>query len=223
MDYYSEKLSGERLRRCYEVASPRVKAFLEAEIDFAYRRIEPGDLVLDLGCGYGRLLPRLEARAGRVVGIDSSLGSLRQARDEAAEGNGRWLAAMNAVRLGFPDGCFDAVLCLQNGISAFHEDPLALIAEALRVTASPGRVLFSSYAEAFWEQRLAWFEIQADHGLVGEIDRARTGNGVIVGKDGFTATTARPEDFERWAGALGVAPELTEVDGSSLFCELVVE
>ena len=223
MDYYSEKLSSERLRRCYAVASPRVKRFLEAEIDFACDRIAPGDRVLDLGCGYGRLIPRLAAGAGRVVGIDSSLESLRLARENAGAEGERRLAVMNAVRLGFPNGSFDAVLCLQNGISAFHEDPLALLAEALRVTASRGKVLFSSYAEAFWEHRLAWFETQANHGLLGEIDRERTGNGVIVGKDGFTATTARPEDFERWSRALDVIPVLTEVDGSSLFCELAVE
>ena len=31
--YYADNLSGSRLQRCYDVASPRVKRYLEAEIE----------------------------------------------------------------------------------------------------------------------------------------------------------------------------------------------
>jgi hypothetical protein len=36
-------------------------------------------------------------------------------------------------------------------------------------------MLFSTYCERFWEERLKWFEIQAQHGLIGEIDYHATG------------------------------------------------
>jgi hypothetical protein len=45
---------------------------------------------------------------------------------------------------------------------------------------------------------------------------------VIVCKDGFRATTADRTTFEKLAAGLGVTPRITEVDGSSLFCESVV-
>ena len=57
--YYSAKLSGERLQQCYELASARVKQYLEAEIDFVLSRLRPNDSVLELGCGYGRVAFRL--------------------------------------------------------------------------------------------------------------------------------------------------------------------
>ncbi|MEW6073689.1 MAG: class I SAM-dependent methyltransferase [Planctomycetota bacterium] len=219
--YYSTALQAERLRRCYEVAPPRVRRYLAAEVEYAAREIGPGERVLDLGCGYGRLLGAFATRGARVLGIDTSLASLCLARP-AARVHGAALARMDAARLALAPGAFDVVLALQNGVSAFHADPSTLLREAVRVAAPGGRVLFSTYAAAFWPERLAWFEIQAAHGLVGEIDRARTGDGVIVCRDGFTASTARPEDFRAWAAELGLACELAEVDGSSLFCTIRV-
>ena len=83
-------------------------------------------------------------------------------------------------------------------------------------------VLFSSYSHRFWVERLKWFEIQAKEGLIGEIDYHATGNGVIVCKDGFRATTVDAGRFRSLAAALGLVPNIIEVDGSSLFCELAL-
>jgi 2-polyprenyl-6-hydroxyphenyl methylase/3-demethylubiquinone-9 3-methyltransferase len=128
---------------------------------------------------------------------------------------------MDAVSMAFADRSFDLTICIQNGISAFHVDREKLFAEAVRVTRRGGSVLFSSYAESFWDDRLEWFEVQAAHGLVGEIDRGATGSGVIVCKDGFRATTVSGDDFRALAARLGLTPTIAEVDRSSLFCEVV--
>lgn len=93
------------------------------------------------------------------------------------------LATMDATHLGLRDQAFDLTICIQNGISAFGADQQEFFAEALRVTRSGGVVLFSSYSDRFWEERLKWFEIQAKHELIGEIDYHATGNGVIACKE----------------------------------------
>jgi 2-polyprenyl-6-hydroxyphenyl methylase/3-demethylubiquinone-9 3-methyltransferase len=67
------------------------------------------------------------------------------------------LFEMNAIELGFGDRQFDMVICIQNGISAFKVDQQKLIKEAMRVTRSGKTILFSSYSERFWEDRLEWF------------------------------------------------------------------
>lgn len=221
-DYYAEKLSAERLRRVYEVASPRVRQYLESEIAFALERIASSDTVLELGCGYGRVLKRLAKTAAITAGIDTSHASLIMARVMMPPDAICHLSVMNAVELGFHDRLFDTVVCVQNGISAFGVDRHRLIREALRVTRRGGKGLFSTYSARFWEDRLAWFHAQADHGLIGEIDEEATGDGIIVCKDGFRATTVGPEEFRSLASDLGVAPEITEVDDSSLFCEIRV-
>jgi 2-polyprenyl-6-hydroxyphenyl methylase/3-demethylubiquinone-9 3-methyltransferase len=80
----------------------------------------------------------------------------------------------------------------------------------------------SSYAERFWSDRLEWFEAQAAAGLIGPIDHAATRDGVIMCKDGFKATTMRPRDFAELAARLDLDAAITEVDESSLFCEIAV-
>jgi SAM-dependent methyltransferase len=220
MGYYSEKLSGERLRRCYELAPPRVQRYLQAEIDFVLRYVRPSFRVLELGCGYGRVLAQLADRAAVVLGIDTSLDSLRLARREL--GGKCRLAGMDAVALALADGTFDLVICVQNGIAAFGVDKRKLIEEAIRVTRPGGTVLFSTYSEKFWDHRLAWFRIQASHGLIGELDPLATGDGVIACKDGFRAETVSPEGLQSLLPGRHRPPRITEVDASSLFCEITV-
>jgi 2-polyprenyl-6-hydroxyphenyl methylase/3-demethylubiquinone-9 3-methyltransferase len=220
-DYYADKLSAERLKRCYELASPRVRQYLEAEIDFVLEKIRPSDIVLELGCGYGRVLARLAKKAHRVTGIDTSLASLLLAHDELRRFSNCHLAVMDAIQIGFCDKVFDVVICIQNGISAFHVNQKELIRESIRVAKPSGIVLFSSYSEKFWNARLEWFERQSEAGLLGEIDYAKTRDGVIVCKDGFTATTVRPDEFLSLTADVNAEVRITEVDESSLFCEIV--
>ena len=219
--YYAEKLAAQRLQKCYEIAPPRTRQYLRAEMDFVLSRIKPGDIVLDLGCGYGRTLPQLAAKAGFVVGIDNSPSSLDLAECLSKDIANATVKEMDAANLRFADDVFDAVVCIQNGISAFQADQKTLFAEALRVCRPGGTVFFSTYAEKFWLHRLEWFRLQAAAGLLGEIDEEKTGGGVIVCRDGFSAGTVSPEDFRRLAAGFPAAATLIEVDGSSLFCILL--
>ncbi len=218
--YYIEKLAGERLKKCYEIASPRVRQYLKAEVDFVLGSVGPADLVLDLGCGYGRVIPQLARRAGFVTGIDNSHSSLLVAKEFLRDIPNLQLLEMDAVNLAFLDNSFDVVICIQNGISAFQVDSRQLIRQSLRVAKSGSPVLFSTYSEEFWPHRLEWFKRQAEEGLLGEIDYQKTGNGVIVCKDGFKATTVSPKDFLALAAGLDVELQLIEVDESSLFCKM---
>ena len=221
-DYYVTGLSGARLRRCYEVAPPRVQQYLAAELDFVLENIAPNDHVLELGCGYGRVLTGLLTKASYVVGIDTARGSLLLARALLTDPSTCGLAQMDATSLGIRDQQLDLVVCVQNGISAFGVDPQLVVTEAIRVARIGGKVLLSTYLDQFWDHRLEWFEIQAEHGLVGKIDYDATGNGVIVCQDGFRAGALAPEAFASLIARHDVTSRIIEVDGSSLVCELVV-
>jgi len=218
--YYADRLSGKRLQRCYEIASERVCQYLEAEIVHALGRIRRTDEVLELGCGYGRIARRLAEVATRVVGVDTARGSLELARRLWQETDRCEFLCMDAIDLRFPDGSFDAVLCLQNGICAFGVDQVRLVQEASRVTREGGIVLLSSYSDKFWPDRLAWFEAQAKEGLVGHVDRAASRGGVIVCRDGFRAGRLTPDDFHTLCSKIGLDARVCEVDESCVFCEI---
>jgi 2-polyprenyl-6-hydroxyphenyl methylase/3-demethylubiquinone-9 3-methyltransferase len=220
VSYYVKSLSSNRLQSVYETAPSRIKQYLNAEIEFVLSKIKPGDKILELGCGYGRVLKALADKAGLVVGIDISMDTLLFAVRKTRVSKFLSLSAMDAACLGIKNQSFDAVICVQNGISALHLDPKILVAESFRILSSGGRLLFSSYSENFWEERLNWFRFQADMGLIGKIDENRSRDGKIICEDGFTATTFSSEDFFNLFSEFNKIPKLTEVDRSSLFCEV---
>ena len=220
--YYVEKLAGERLRRCYEIASPRVRQYLEAEIHFVLQHLDSTNSVLELGCGYGRVAFQLAEAAKLVVGIDTAAGSLELARQLSGPDSRCEFLVMDALDLTFDDAEFDKVVCIQNGICAFGVDQELLLRQALRVVKPGGRLFFSTYSERFWDDRLQWFEAQAAEGLLGEIDYAKTGNGEIVCRDGFRSGYMSPEELRSFGAKSGLDPRISEVDGSSVFCEIVM-
>jgi len=218
-NYYVASLAGERLKRCYQLAPPRVRGYLEAELQYVLAAVDRSCRVLELGCGYGRALACLAERAGIAVGVDLSRESLALARRDHVPGH---LVQMDALALGLSAAAFDIVICLQNGASAVGGNPARLMAEAVRVARPGGQVFVASYAERFWQDRLEWFELQAAHGLIGKIDHSLTGSGTIVCQDGFRATTVTPSEFHTLAADLGRTAQVVEVDGSSVICQIRV-
>jgi len=217
-DYYSEKLSAEKLRKVYACAPPRVRQYLQAEIDFVLEHISEGDAVLELGCGYGRVLEPIARKAGFVCGVDTSFDSLRMATEKFKDTDRVHLAQTDAAAMGLADRRFDLVFCIQNGISAFHTDPFELVSESIRVTKKGGTVLFSSYFARFWPDRLDWFLTQSELGLVDELDPDKTAEGVIVCKDGFSAGTFTQVKFIQLMSHFNYPFHIQEIDQSSLFC-----
>ncbi len=221
-NYYSNLLNSNKLQKCYEVAPLRVKQFLEAEIAFILNKINPNDKVLDLGCGYGRISTRLSDKAHKVVGIDISKDNIDLAKVLCKDSKNCNFYVMDAIDLKFTNNEFDLTICAQNGISAFKVAPDKLLKEAIRVTRKDGIILFSSYSDSFWNDRLEWFKIQSDQGLIGKIDFNKTKNGVIICHDGFKAITYTGKEFIKLASNFNLETKIYEVDNSSIFCEMIV-
>jgi len=89
----------------------------EAEVRFLLEELAlpPGARILDIGCGVGRHAVPLAEAGLHVVGIDLSLGMLRQAQVRASEAgvHADWVQA-DATRFGF-GGRFQAAICLCEG------------------------------------------------------------------------------------------------------------
>jgi ubiquinone/menaquinone biosynthesis C-methylase UbiE len=114
--------------------------------------IDPSDHILDLGCGHGRSLAELAARAstGHVVGADPS-----ELMVEIAAQRNRALIKADHVdivlasveSLPFPDDFFDKVLCVH--VLYFLKDLDASMREIARVLRAGGRLglLFRTNAD----------------------------------------------------------------------------
>jgi len=92
--------------------------------------VREGARILDLGCGWGRVLKPVMDRGGRAVGLDISGSMLKSAREHLAKhGHRPPLLRGDATRLPFRDGSFDQLYSLlvlqhlskENGLEVFRE------------------------------------------------------------------------------------------------------
>ncbi|MDZ7318567.1 MAG: methyltransferase domain-containing protein [candidate division KSB1 bacterium] len=107
---------------------------------FVPSTFKPNDKDLALGYGHGRVVECIAWRAHAIFGINTSLASLKMARDFLSLSNSVKLFAMTAIKLGFRDQQSDGIICIQNGISAFKVDHRQFIHEALKFM-HPGGII----------------------------------------------------------------------------------
>ncbi|MFV2021177.1 class I SAM-dependent methyltransferase [Micromonospora sp. LOL_023] len=100
----------------------------------------PGDdpLVLDAGCGAGRMSQHLADRGCRVVGVDLSPGMIAMARRDHRE---LPFTVGTLTGLPFPDGRFAGVLLWYSTIHTPHAGQGRVFAEAARVLRPGGHLL----------------------------------------------------------------------------------
>ena len=108
---------------------------------------ETHTLILDAGCGYGRVSARiLEADdSSRIVGLDSSPKMIRSA--DVLKETGRFLATRASIEhLPFKSNSFDTVVCF--GVLMHVENDTRALHELGRVLRPEGRLFFSFVNQA---------------------------------------------------------------------------
>lgn len=112
----------------------RMEAYRQA---LTFFELDPGALVLDLGCGAGAYSRVLGAGGFRVVGCDYAWLVAGQARKRTEHGLADYIAG-DAVRLPFADDLFDHVVCV-GLFQSLHNHREAL--QEIRRVLKPGGVL----------------------------------------------------------------------------------
>jgi SAM-dependent methyltransferase len=120
-----------------------VESFAGVANPFSLGRLEPGERVLDLGCGAGTdslVSSLMVGPEGSVTGIDMTPEMLEKARAGAAELGARNVTFVEgeAERLPFEDESIDVVI--SNGVIDLIPDKDAVFGEIHRVLVSGGRI-----------------------------------------------------------------------------------
>jgi SAM-dependent methyltransferase len=101
---------------------------------------EPGDAILDAGCGDGRLLLELGDRGAYLFGVDSSLKALRYA---AGFNPQAMLSAQNIAELGFGNGSFSKIALLETLEHVPPDTVNRVLSELNRVLKPGGKLVVS--------------------------------------------------------------------------------
>lgn len=123
---------------------------LRAEAALDLLAPQPGDRVLDIGCGNARDIAKIAESGGHVVGVDISAGMVEAAKLELERigVTDVTLLVGDATCLGFPDGSFDKVLCSEV-IEHIPDAPQAL-REIWRVLRPGGSLVLTTPNKGSW-------------------------------------------------------------------------
>lgn len=130
-------------------------------VDYQRLGLESGELVLDLGCGFGRHAYEVLRRGGRVVACDMAIPELHEVRNtyaamvtagEIDAGVEATATAGDATKLPFPDNTFDRIIASE--VLEHVPDDHGALNELMRVL-RPGGVLAAT-VPAFLPERICW-------------------------------------------------------------------
>jgi len=126
-----------------QVPESAVESFAGVANPFSLGELQPGERVLDLGCGAGTdslVAAQMVGQEGHVTGIDLTPEMLMKARASATEMRQKNVEFVEgeAEQLPFPDAAFDVVI--SNGVIDLIPDKDAVFSELFRVLKPGGRI-----------------------------------------------------------------------------------
>jgi SAM-dependent methyltransferase len=165
------------------------------EVDRIWRslRLAPGALVLDIGCGSGRLLKELRRRGATVFGIEAAPQMAARARAEL-EGAVRESDVSSMDPSEF-ESAFDACLSMPDGVlgGGAEEDDLVILKRAVAYTRPGGRIVVAVPHVAHYMSERSFCPVRSRYSksLPAEKDTEVSNRAMT------TTTTSAPRELER--------------------------
>jgi len=173
-----------------------IQNFLDEEIAFIKRLPLTGKQILEVGCGYGRLLTILGESAGQVVGIDFSQPLVAKARHRVPSKNVQILE-QNASKMSFGNDVFDYVMCLDATFGNMPGIENEVLLEMKRVCKKGGEIILSVFSEAAKNAQHANYE------RIGLTDIRDDGKAVTT-KEGLYSRRFSKDDLMKLGSSAGL-------------------
>ncbi len=117
--------------------------YLEEEVSY-YKKNIPAGRILDVGCGEGRILSRLDNHITHGHGIDINETSVQLCKENLPKNKYK---VGSITETGYPDSYFDCIVLSFNLLGNLDNDKDLAIREIRRILKPGGMVLFSTYSQ----------------------------------------------------------------------------
>lgn len=158
------------------------------ELDYI-DQMQSGKDLLEIGCGYGRLLHAFAPKMHHVVGIDFSKSLTNQAQQTFANQRNVQVYQMDATQLGIRDNAFDYVVCMGGTFGNMPNIEEQVLQEMIRVVKPHGQVILNVFNEN------ATAAQHANYKRLGLTDITDVGN-ITTTKEGLYSRRFTQNDLE---------------------------
>ena len=174
---------------------PPNDAQIARQVDFLqnHLELEPGQTVLDVGCGLGLHAIELTRRGFLVVGLDLSLPMITRAAEEAQYAGLKINFLHTDIREIEFDGTFDALLCLGTTFGFFDDESNRDVLRRLHQALKPGGKLMLDV-------------VNRDHVIRGQPN--------LVWFQGYECVCMEESDFNYFNSRLNVKRTVMQEDGN---------
>jgi len=181
-----------------------IREFIESEIAYLSENVKATQVILEVGCGYGRLLEIIGGNANLAVGLDFSWSLLKRAKSDLANIQSVLLALALAQQIPFKDGSFNCALCVNATFGNMPGLELAVLAEMKRTLKPGGKIILSVFSE---NAREAQIENYQRLGLKIEKEDSIS----IQTREGLFSRRFSKNDLRKLFERIGLACEITRL------------
>jgi SAM-dependent methyltransferase len=203
--------------------NPFLQEYERVELDYIINKIKNSKekTFIDVGAGYGRVMPKVSAIAKRVLAVELDKQMLAELKKRTSQHQNVSVIECDAQELSDSLKDLDVknpvVLCLQNSLGTPYGDPYKIISEMAKVAQKEGELIIS----LFVQEDLKNYGItiyNATSGLSGEPDPEKTDfeNGDFISKTGYRSHWWKPEEREKIRKMIG-GETVAEIRGKCFY------
>jgi SAM-dependent methyltransferase len=184
--------------------NPFLREYINIELDYITNIKDlKNKTFIDVGAGYGRVLPQLSRIGKNVLAVELDEHMLKELKNVSSEYGNISIVNADAQNLSEALNGFDmknpVVICLQNSLGTPYGDPFKIISEMIRVASdNKGELIISLFTqESLKDYGISIYD--SISGLVGEPDLEKTDfkNGNFISKTGYRGHWWTPEERDK--------------------------
>jgi len=132
-------------------------AFAKEE-EFLLENVPKDSVVLDIGCGNGRILKLLATHVKKIIGIDNDPNAIESSKEALKDFPNVEIYFEDAEKMHFDDKSFDVVVCAGATPVNFGDTEERIYSEIKRVLKNEGLFLTSVYNEDALDDRIITYD-----------------------------------------------------------------